>query len=391
MAQKLARIVARVRQGNGTFKQVRIRFDRRGKPQDVPNATSYFVRVQHDGTRKAQSVKTLDEAFSLAANALNGPAVLDQFVSNAKEVGEPDGTIATAFELWMSEKRAHKSVATATKYAAQVGTFLEFCKTKYLVRLDQLTRTSMLNFITYLRNLKDENGKTRLGDNSVAHFFLTTAIFLKFSGRSKLLEQEMWPKEIEPPVKYYTDEEVQKLRAAAKEMNHGGRTQLLVEFLLFTGFRKGEARHAEWSDWDSESKVIRVRPKPHYQFVPKTHECREVPIPDSLNDLLREAKKHRTSDLIFPSNGDTPYGRNTFTRWMNRVGEVSGVEVDTDCHTFRRTIGTKWCDKGGLAMAKQYLGHRNAETTMRYLGVASTRSKETRAKVQAVADAFEPA
>ncbi|HTV59364.1 MAG TPA: tyrosine-type recombinase/integrase [Verrucomicrobiae bacterium] len=391
MAQKRVRIAARVRQADGTFKQVGLLYDKRGKIQDVPNATSYLVRVQHDGHRVNITRKSLDEILTAAANAANGPALVEDLIANAEAERTQDGTIVAAVEAWLDEVRAHRSKSTIVKYTKEIAAFTDFCNSHSIVRVDQVTRQSLLKFITYLRELKDENGETRLGGNTVAQYFLATTIFLKHAGRPGLLETDMWPEEIEPPVKFYSDEEVQKLRAAAREMNHEGRTQLLVEFLLFTGFRKGEAMHVTWADWSAEGQTIRVTPKPQYNWKPKTSECREVPIPESLNDLLIEAKKRATSELIFAGYDGGPLGRNTMTRWLGALGEKAGVAVDVDCHTFRRTIGTKWCEKSGIQAAKKYLGHSSIETTMRYLGVADVRSKETRKKIESVAAAFEAA
>ena len=78
--------------------------------------------------------------------------------------------------------------------------------------------------------------------------------------------------------------------------------EVLVRFLVGTGFRIGEGVVAEWTDIDWEEKTISVRFKPKYTFKPKDYEERTIAVSDTLLACLKKYRVTAPSDtLIFPS------------------------------------------------------------------------------------------
>ncbi len=84
------------------------------------------------------------------------------------------------------------------------------------------------------------------------------------------------------------------------------------------------------------------------------------------------------SNFIFTNNDGEMSSRNAIYRIIIRVAERAGLECDADCHTFRRTFGTRWIEKAPIQVVQKLMGHKNIETTMRYLGVADLRRKAMR-------------
>jgi Bacterial conjugation TrbI-like protein/Phage integrase family len=81
-------------------------------------------------------------------------------------------------------------------------------------------------------------------------------------------------------------------------------------FFLLTGERDKEVRYTSWSDIDFNRKCVRVTAKKQLGFKPKDKEEREIPVPASLLDALREYKARQTgfnrNDLVFPTSQRRP-------------------------------------------------------------------------------------
>jgi integrase len=81
-------------------------------------------------------------------------------------------------------------------------------------------------------------------------------------------------------------------------------------FFLLTGERDKEVRYTSWSDIDFNRKRVRVTAKKQLGFKPKDKEEREIPVPASLLDALREYKARQTgfnrNDLVFPTSQRRP-------------------------------------------------------------------------------------
>ena len=62
----------------------------------------------------------------------------------------------------------------------------------------------------------------------------------------------------------------------------------MLQLMIFTGLRKGEVRHLEWSDVDFSKRLLHVRPKETWG--PKTESsARTVPLCDPAVEALQMA------------------------------------------------------------------------------------------------------
>lgn len=313
-------------------------------------------------------------------NTLAGARIAAQAWQQELRDGKPSTPVVTpgkgtsitvAARDYLLEIQSQKAPATHIAYSRAVNLFTGSCER---TRVDEITRTDLLAFITYLRSLRKKDGSRLLGERSVNHTLLKTAIFLKASGVPKLLKASDWPRYSEPAVKYYTPAQIAALFAACRDEKEW----LVIAFLLMTGLRRGEAQHAEKSDVDFAGKVIRVQDKPRLGWHSKTWECREIPIPDELCQALQDLEP----GFIFKGVAGGMTSHNEIYRVVKEV--AARIDLDADCHTFRRTFGTMWSQKVPIQTVQKYMGHKSVETTMRYLGVADLRNAETRTRVASV-------
>jgi integrase len=130
---------------------------------------------------------------------------------------------------------------------------------------------------------------------------------------------------------------------------------------------------------------VRVTAKPEHGFRPKDWEEREVSIPDNLVIALKDWSKSRNgSPFVFPTRNGTPRRhRSQLLELCKAVAGRAGLDpADFWLHKFRATFATKHLQAGvDLRTVQLWLGHKDMESTMRYLKPA--RGKGVREKVNA--------
>jgi integrase len=367
MANQKVSIVARVKQ-DGKRKWVK-------HEGGTPAGPFYLRYCQGSTPHYIHAGDTIEDARAMK-RALERRLRLGLKLESEPESERERVTTGDAAKQYLLEIQAHKAEATWVKYSHDLGLFTSFCK-KYL---DEISRADLLDFITHLRGLKAK-GRKQYGAHSIHDMIVNVSTFLKAVGVPTLLKRNDAPKYAQPIVKFYSQDKLSSLLAACKDENGDGdeREHLLILFLLVTGFRRDEVRHAEFSDVDWVGKVIRVQDKPRLGWHTKTWEQREVPVTDSLIEALRKVEP---VGFIFKSEQGGMTAKNDLYKVVKRIAARQGVEADL--HTFRRTFGTMWSQKVPLQVVQKYMGHKNLLTTMRYLGVSDVRTKATRKAVEEV-------
>ncbi|MDP9037110.1 MAG: tyrosine-type recombinase/integrase [Myxococcota bacterium] len=156
----------------------------------------------------------------------------------------------------------------------------------------------------------------------------------------------------------WTVPELARLYAAAAKENPA--FVPIIEFLLNTGCRKGEAIAAEW-------KVARRWPSsalaPHHGFWrPKSRKSHEVPVGDAL--VRRSAKLPRTSRYMFPNfHGErfAEFPNKRFAAVVDATGLTGGL------HTCRHTYASHFLRAvPDLFELAHVLGHSHVRITELY-------------------------
>ena len=84
-------------------------------------------------------------------------------------------------------------------------------------------------------------------------------------------------------------------------------------------------------------------------------------------------------DLIVSSVGrlfDT-FSEQYTNRLLTRIGQAAGIDFKVKTHTARHTFGTLFIELGGdVVTLKEYMGHRDIGTTMKYIHISEKRKRE---------------
>ena len=138
-----------------------------------------------------------------------------------------------------------------------------------------------------------------------------------------------------------------------------------IRLMVGLGLREDEALHARWEWIDWRRKVLTVGKT-------KSRKLREIPIPDWL--LQHLASLHPTtptSGLVLPDRGPggdpRPHNRMLTTKPIARASTELKLGRLTP-HALRRTFATAHFEIGTpLSQIQQMLGHKDPETTLRYI------------------------
>jgi integrase/recombinase XerD len=377
----------RERNPDGLWRYKRIKEGRGLKTGDL--AAPFFTRPFLNGKQlwKALSSETFKEAkdeaeqLTLALDAQSkGLTVAEaEALTNTNRI-----PIRTAVETYLDQKsgKAKKTVAqyrlTLNEFVEAVGSQVRF--------LDEITENVLRSYKKYMvgQNYAGKTIDTRL--NIV--FFL-----LKKNGIAARIPRDEMPVVEEEVAVPYTDEELKKLFAEMDDEE-----AIRYKFFLGTGCRDKEVTFAAWGDIDFEKRTYHIRRKEDVNFTPKSHESRTVPLPDSLIALLKARRKSAPHDRwIFVNEQTRP--DNHFLRKLKRIALRAGLNCgqckttmttgrydkkkifEVSCkdqpvcqhiylHRLRKTCASRWEQHGvPIRTIQYYLGHKNLETTMIYLGV----------------------
>lgn len=145
----------------------------------------------------------------------------------------------------------------------------------------------------------------------------------------------------------------------------------LIKALLLTGLRWREWASARWEWVDLIDGVLRL---------PDTKTgARDVVLPQACLDMLRTWRPRCRGVWIFPNEQGDNHITHLFRHWQKvcRMAGLSGVRI----HDIRHTVGSL-SHQGGLSQKEvaTLLGHRNIQTTARYIhGVSDQRDSANRA------------
>jgi integrase/recombinase XerD len=380
----------------GRWRYKRIKEGRGVKTGEL--AAPFFIRPFVDGKQiwKKLSAETFKEAkeearqLALALDAQSRGLTVEE----AEAIGNLNRVpIRTAVDTYLDQKSG-KAKKTVAQYRLTLNEFIDSLKGKVRF-LDEITEAVLRNYKRFMEG-KSYAGKT-IDTRLNIVFFL-----LKKNGIKARIPRDEMPVVEEETAVPYTEEELQKLFSAMNPEE-----AIRYKFFLGTGCRDKEVTFAAWQDINWDKGEYHVRRKDDVGFTPKSHESRTVPIPRSLLTLLKDWRsKAPHGRWIFVNREGRP--DNHFLRKLKSIAKRAGLNcgqckttitvgryekkrVEVSCkhypvcehfylHRFRKTCATRWVEAGiPIRTVQAWLGHKNLQTTMIYLGV--TDSHKLRGKI----------
>jgi integrase/recombinase XerD len=377
--------------GKPRWRYLRVNTGRGRRPSGLEGP--FFTRIKRAESKWHSWIplgKTLDEA--IAAGEKLAHAMHAQ--SKGLSVGELDSvtnaarvTIKSAVEHFLSTKSS-KAKRTLDGYRLHLQKLTEFLP-------PSIRFTDELNG-DVVRRYKEAMSKEGLSTRTIHNRLLTVRIFQKDHKVEKAFRWDEMPTFEEEVAVAYSEDELETLFAHMDDEEISR-----YKFFLGTGCRDKEVTYAAWQDLDLAKGLFQVRRKDDVGFTPKSHESRTVPLPKSLVELLKQRKKNPAHPRwAFVNEDGSP--DNHFLRKLKRIALHAGLncghcvttitkgryegkrKVEVSCktdpvcehwylHRLRKTCATRWQENQiPVRTIQAWLGHKNLETTMIYLGVTDT-------------------
>lgn len=182
--------------------------------------------------------------------------------------------------------------------------------------------------------------------------------------RNPVLEIERMREPRQVNLDVFSPEEVMALvRAAESEQDAA-----IYLTAAFTGLRRGELIALRWRDVDFPGCVIRVRASyaAGALTTPKSGKLRSVPMAPQVAETLARLECEADDTLVFLGEHGGYLDGSALRRRYKLALEKAGLR-SLRFHDLRHTFGTRAIAKADILRVKEWMGHADVATTMRYL------------------------
>jgi integrase len=173
-----------------------------------------------------------------------------------------------------------------------------------------------------------------------------------------------------PHFRYLAADEIEKLLDACRRSDNP-QLHPFIAVALNTGMRLGELTVLEWKDIDFKRGIIRVDNKKDHHT--KNYEVRDIPINDTLAEVLRKIPPRLNSSYVFQRKNGEKFRkmRTGFENAVKRAG-IPHVRFHDLRHTFASHLVMGGVD---IRTVQELMGHKDIRMTMRYAHLATTHIK----------------
>lgn len=384
-----------------------------------PTGSFYLRHVNDNGKQEwVAAGHTFAEATALRSKLLAHKHAGRQglTVEQAEELGNVGRvSVKEAVANYLKAKE-HKAPKTVAAYRLALDSFVESLPSRVRF-VDDLTEATV-------RHFADSMTAAKLSPKTVRNRTLIVSFLLKHVGSKVKTRWQELPTVEKQTVLAFSQNDLRNIFEAME-----AEQRAVFSFFLGSGCREQEVSHAEWSDVDFQHRIFIVRAKPEWGFTPKSHEARQIPLPEELVTLLKSRRKEIEGKLIFPNRDGKPNGH--FLRILKRVALRAGLNCghcvstssilthkeknqivaeyqknpkasDSDAlaaklstkevsckthpvceqwylHRFRKTFATKMHHAGmPLRDLQRMLGHKSLTTTEHYLAESDLKAAHVR-------------
>jgi integrase/recombinase XerD len=303
------------------------------------------------------------------------------------EPGDPEGLTALA-DAWIESLRVRNySQGTVRAYDLYLGYFLEWCGSRALTRVSEITRPILQRYQHALFHYRKRSGQP-LSTESQSERVATLKLFFRWLARENLivsnpaadLDVPRGTKRL--PKHVLTANEADRILSQPDVTTPNGiRDRAILEVLYSTGIRRLELIHLSVFDIDRERGLVLVRQG-------KGKKDRYVPIGERaiswtdkyLADVRPSLVGQADDTTLFLSHFGAGFTPDFLSRLVAGYIESAAIGKTGSCHLFRHTAATLMLEGGAdIRFVQQMLGHANLNTTAIYTNVAIRKLKEIHA------------
>jgi len=269
---------------------------------------------------------------------------------------------------------------TILGYGRDLKSFLEYCKSSKITRLEQIKPALIQNYLVILARADKAESSTKRALVAIRMFLR----FAKFTGLVKddlgevLEAPKIWQK---LPIICSKQQVVNLLNAPLPKEPFYLRDKAILELLYATGVRASELAGLRTGDLNLDIGYLRCMGKGNKERVIPVGKIAIAATVEYLNDLRPKLVKSESGDFLLLSRTGRPMSRIEIWRLIKKYAARAGMHRNLTVHTLRHCFATHLLAGGaGLRSVQEMLGHVNIATTQIYTHVDQERLREIHKK-----------
>lgn len=264
-----------------------------------------------------------------------------------------------------------RASSTITAYKKDIQQLIDFLEDNTIKKYQEITSIVLSAYIESLKNSGTYTLKT------VSRKINSLKTFSKFLLETKKINNDPAEKVEHPKLKKQQPRVLSPLeyRALRDTIKNNDRLYCMVELLLQTGIRIGELSRLETNDvhLDSNNAYINIK-----QF--SSNPERSVELNETAKEVLKNFLNKKQKYVFTTKSGNPVLIRNIRTT-INRAFKKTGIQNAT-VNDLRNTFITQQLNNGiNLETLAKIVGHKNSNTTERYLELTTDRPSRTTDKI----------
>ncbi len=269
---------------------------------------------------------------------------------------------------------------TVLAYGRDLKSFLEYCQSK---RIDGLQEISPTIIRSYMRTLTQD----QKSEGSLKRALVAIRMFLRFAKLMDLIEDDftgvlespkLWQR---LPVVCSRKQVMDLLNAPAPAEPFYLRDKAMLELLYATGIRAGELANLKISDLNVDIGYLRCIGKGNKERVIPVGKIAIAAIIEYLTQLRPRLAKAFSSNFLLLSRTGRPMSRIEIWRLVKKYAVRAGMPRNLTAHTLRHCFATHLLTGGAdLRSVQEMLGHVDIATTQIYTHVDQDRLREIHRK-----------
>jgi len=269
---------------------------------------------------------------------------------------------------------------TILAYGRDLRSFLEYCKSNKISRLEQIKPVLIQKYLVVL-------GRSDKAESSAKRALVAIRMFLRFVKLTGLVEDDLaaitespklWQK---LPVICNKQQVINLLDAPCSDEPFYLRDKAMLELLYATGVRAGELAGLRCSDLNLDIGYLRCLGKGKKERVIPVGKAAIAATVEYLTNLRPKLAKPLSGDFLLLSRTGRPMGRIEIWRLIKKYAVRAGMPRNLTVHTLRHCFATHLLAGGAdLRSVQEMLGHADIATTQIYTHVDHERLREIHRK-----------
>jgi len=161
----------------------------------------------------------------------------------------------------------------------------------------------------------------------------------------------------------YTDDMISDYLSVIREYPYSLVADI-VEFIYYTGMRRSEPLKLKWTDFNEHDRYVTIRDA-------KSGRDEKKHLSDSTVEII-ERQRGKSTTYIFERERGQAIPAQYISYHSRRMADMAGLPSNyRPLHSLRHNVGTQLAMKGTpIVKIKEFMNHKNIETTMRYVDMA---------------------